>query len=79
MAFFTETVHVDFVSEQVSDGRDIGSKAGDAQIDGGAVGEDFGVVVGDRKTLQAEAQVAGDGDTVFANHSNASAAIDVEG
>lgn len=44
-------------------------------MDGGAVGEDLGEVVADGEGLQAEAQIAGDGHTVFADHCYAGAAI----
>ena len=41
--------------------------------------EDFGEVVGHGEGLHAKAQVAGDGDAVFADHADESAAVDVEG
>jgi hypothetical protein len=40
-----------------------------------AIGEDLGEVVADGEGLEAEAQVAGDGDAVFADHGDAGTAV----
>lgn len=74
------------------DGVDVGGETGQAEVDGRracggrrwrrgrrAEGEDLGEVVGHGEGLQAEAQVARDGDAVFAGHSDARAAVDAEG
>ena len=63
------------VSEELGDGLDICREAGKAEVDLRAVGEDLGEVVADGEGLKAEAQVAGDGNTVFADHGYAGAAV----
>lgn len=79
VAFFSEAVHVDFVAEGVGDGLDVCGESRQAEVGGRAVREDFGEVVGYGERLHAEAQVAGNGDAVFAHHGDKSAAVDVEG
>ena len=63
------------VSEELGDGLDVCRETREAKVDLRAVGEDFGEVVADGQGLETEAQVAGDGDTVLADHGHASAAV----
>lgn len=69
-----QAVHVDFVAEEVGHGGHVGGEARQPEVDG-AVGEDLGEVVGHGEGLEAEAQVARDGDAVFAHHGDAGSAI----
>lgn len=75
LALFAQAVHVHFVAHQVRDGGDVGGEAGQAEVEVRAVGEDLGEVVRDGEGLEAEAEVAGDGDAVFARHGEAGSAI----
>ena len=75
ISLFPQPVHVDFVSEELADGADVGREPREAEVDLRAVGEDFGEVVGDGEGLEAEAQVAGDGYAVLAYHCYAGAAV----
>lgn len=63
------------VSEELGDGLNVGREAGKTQVYLRAVGEDLGEVVADGEGLQAEAQVAGDGHAVFADHGDAGTAV----
>jgi hypothetical protein len=63
------------VSEELGDGLDVCCEAGEAEVDLRAVREYLGEVVADGEGLEAEAQVAGDGNTVFADHGYAGAAV----
>lgn len=63
------------VSEELGNGLDVGRKACEAQVHLRAVGEDLGEVVADGEGLETEAQIAGDGDTVLADHGNAGTAV----
>ena len=76
---FAQSVHVDFIPEGVADSLDVCGEASETEVDGRGVREDLGEVVGYREGLQAEAEVAGYGDAVFADHGDESAAVDVEG
>ena len=62
-ALFAQAVQVGLVAQGFVDGGDVGGEAGQAQVEGGgaAEGEDFGVVVGDCESGEAEAEVAGYG------------------
>lgn len=75
LALLAQAVHVDFVSEEVGDGGNIGGEAGKAKVHCLAVREDLGEVVGDGQGLETESEVAGDGDAVFAHHGYAGAAV----
>ena len=79
VALLTQPVHVDFVAEEVGHGAHVGGEAREPEVERGCVGEDFREVVGYGEGLQAEAQVAGDGDAVAPDHGHAGAAVDVEG
>lgn len=74
LPFLAQAVHVDFEAQEIADGIDVGGEAGEPEVDV-TVGEDFGEVVGNGQGLQAEAEVAGDGDAVFADHGDAGSAI----
>lgn len=74
VALLAQAVHVDLVAEQIRDGGDVRREPREAQVDV-AVGEDLGEVVADRQGLETEAQIAGYGYAVFANHCYAGAAI----
>ena len=63
------------VSEELGDGLDVCREAGETEVDLRAVGEDLGEVVADGQGLETEAQVAGDGNTVFADHGYTGAAV----
>jgi hypothetical protein len=63
------------VSEELRDSLDVGRKACEAEVDLRAVGEDLGEVVADGEGLEAEAQIAGDGDAILADHGNAGTAV----
>jgi hypothetical protein len=63
------------VSEELRDGLNVGREACEAQVHLRAVGKDLREVVADSEGLEAEAQVAGDGDAVFADHGDAGAAV----
>ena len=74
MTLLTQAVHVDLVTEQLADSLDIGGETSQAKVHI-AVVEDLGEVVGDGQGLETEAEIAGDGDTVLANHGNAGTAV----
>ena len=63
------------VSEELRDGLDVCREAREAEVDLRTVGEDLGEVVADGQGLEAEAQVAGDGHAVLADHGYAGAAV----
>lgn len=63
------------VSEELGNGLDVGREACETKVHLGAVGEDLGKVVADSEGLEAEAQIAGDGDAVLADHGNAGTAV----
>jgi hypothetical protein len=75
LSFLAETVHVDFVAEEVGDGAHVGREAGESEVAGRCVVEDLGEVVRDGEGLQAETEIAGYGHAIFADHCNAGAAI----
>jgi hypothetical protein len=75
LSLLAEPVHVDFVAEEVGYGADVGRQTGEPEVARRGVVEDLGEVVGDGEGLQAEAEVAGYGDAVFADHCDAGAAI----
>ena len=76
---FSQAVHVNLIPEGVTNGLNVCGEARETEVDGGGVREDLGEVVGYREGLQAEAEVAGYGDAVFADHGDEGAAVDVEG
>lgn len=53
VSLFSQTIHVDFVAEEVADGGDVGGQAGEAEIDAVREGEDLGHIVGHGKSLHA--------------------------
>ena len=75
LTFLTETVHVDFVAEEIGHSAYVGREAGEPEVAGWCVIEDFGEVVRDGEGLKTKAEVAGYGDAVFADHCHAGAAI----
>lgn len=75
IAFFSQSVHVDFVSEEFGDGGDIRGETSEAEVGGGSEVEDFGEVVRDGESLEAEAEVTSYCYAVFACHRYAGAAI----
>lgn len=75
VSFFTESVHVDLVAEQIGDGGHIGSEARDTEISRWCVVEDLGEVVGYRQGLHAESEITGDCDAVFSHHGHAGTAV----
>lgn len=74
MTLLTQAVHVDFVTEQLADSLDIGGETSQAEVYV-AVVEDLGEVVGNSQGLETEAEIAGDGDTVLADHGNTGTAV----
>lgn len=74
LALLAQAVHVDFVAEEVGDGRHVRGQPRQAQVHG-AVVEDLGEVVGHGQGLHAQPQVAGDGHAVFAHHRDTGAAV----
>lgn len=73
-ALLAQAVHVDLVAEDVAHGADVGGQARQAEEDV-AVLEDLGEVVGDGEGLEAEAEIACDGDAVLADHGDGGAAV----
>jgi len=74
LALLAQAVHVDLVTEQLADGLDIGGETSQAKVYV-AVVEDLREVVGDSQGLETEAEIAGDGDTVLADHGNTGTAV----
>ena len=74
LALLAQAVHVYFVAEEIRHGGDVGGESREPEVDV-AVGEDFWEVIRYREGLEAEAQVAGYGDAVFADHGDAGAAV----
>ena len=74
VALLAETVHVDFIAEEIGDCGDVGGKASETQVDI-AVGEDLGEVVRDGEGLETETEIAGYGNTILSDHCDASTAI----
>lgn len=75
LPLLAQAVHVDFVAHQVRHRGDVGGQAREPDVQVRAVGEDLGKVVRDGEGLEAEAEVAGDGDAVLARHREAGSAI----
>lgn len=75
VSLLAESVHVDFVAEEIGDGDHVGREARQAQVGGGSVVEDLREVVRDRQGLHAESEIASDCDAVLAHHGHAGAAI----
>ena len=73
-SLLAQAVEVHFVTKEIGDSGDVGSKASEAEVDR-AVGEYFGEGIGDCEGLHAQAQVAGDGDAVLADHGDAGTAV----
>ena len=63
------------VSEELGNGLDVGREACETKVHLRAVGEDLGEVVADGEGLETEAQIAGDGDAVLADHGDAGTAV----
>lgn len=74
VALLAEAVEVHLVAEEFGDARHVGREASEAQEDV-AVLEDLGEVVGHGERLHAEAEVAGYGDAVLADHGDGGAAV----
>lgn len=75
MALLAQAVHVDLVAEEIRDGVDVGCETSQAEVGGGSVVEDLGEVVGDCQGLHAQAEIAGNGDAVLADHGDTGTAI----
>jgi hypothetical protein len=79
VALLSQSVHVHFVAEEVGYRQDVCRQTCQAEVDAGAVLEDFREVVRYCERLKAQAEIAGDRYAVFADHGHAGAAVDVEG
>lgn len=73
-ALLSQAIHVDLVAEEVADGADVGGQASEAEEDI-AVLEDLGEVIGNGEGLETKSEIAGDGNTILADHGNAGAAV----
>ena len=74
VALLAQSVQVNLVAEKIRDGRHVGSEPRQPQ-EYVAVLKHFGEVVGDGEGLEAEAEIAGDGDAVLADHGDTGASV----
>jgi len=70
-----QAVHIGLVAEEVRDGGHIRREPREPEEHVVAVLEDLGEVVGHGERLHAQAQIAGDGHAVFADHGDTGAAV----